>query len=74
MDDRSPITAKTDFDAIVVGAGFAGMFMLHRLRQQVVDDFQRHPQRRLAFVGVECRRVQKQRVKLSIRQAGRIRA
>lgn len=35
MDDRSPISAKTaDFDAIVVGAGFAGMFMLHRLRQQ----------------------------------------
>ena len=24
---------KTDFDAIVVGAGFAGMYMLHRLRQ-----------------------------------------
>jgi len=39
MDDRSPISARTtsktaDFDAIVVGAGFAGMFMLHRLRQQ----------------------------------------
>ncbi len=34
MDDRSPIAAGTDFDAIVVGAGFAGMFMLHRLRQQ----------------------------------------
>lgn len=34
MDDRSPITTRTDFDAIVVGAGFAGMFMLHRLRQQ----------------------------------------
>ena len=24
---------RTDFDAIVVGAGFAGMYMLHRLRQ-----------------------------------------
>ncbi|MBS0220819.1 MAG: NAD(P)/FAD-dependent oxidoreductase [Proteobacteria bacterium] len=24
---------KTDFDAIVIGAGFAGMYMLHRLRQ-----------------------------------------
>ena len=38
MDDRSPISAKkamtTDLDAVVVGAGFAGMFMLHRLRQQ----------------------------------------
>lgn len=34
MDDRSPISANSDFDAIVVGAGFAGMFMLHRLRQQ----------------------------------------
>lgn len=34
MDDRSPITSRSDFDAIVVGAGFAGMFMLHRLRQQ----------------------------------------
>ena len=26
--------AGTDFDAIVVGAGFAGMYMLHRLRGQ----------------------------------------
>lgn len=34
MDDRSPITTGADFDAVVVGAGFAGMFMLHRLRQQ----------------------------------------
>lgn len=34
MDDRSPITTRADFDAVVVGAGFAGMFMLHRLRQQ----------------------------------------
>jgi cyclohexanone monooxygenase len=34
MDDRSPITSRADFDAVVVGAGFAGMFMLHRLRQQ----------------------------------------
>jgi cyclohexanone monooxygenase len=24
----------TDFDAIVIGAGFAGMYMLHRLRQK----------------------------------------
>ena len=24
---------KTDFDAIIIGAGFAGMYMLHRLRQ-----------------------------------------
>lgn len=34
MDDRSPISVTPDFDAVVVGAGFAGMFMLHRLRQQ----------------------------------------
>lgn len=34
MDDRSLITTRADFDAVVVGAGFAGMFMLHRLRQQ----------------------------------------
>ena len=32
MDDRQPIRATSDFDAIVVGAGFAGMYMLHRLR------------------------------------------
>ncbi|GAA4046182.1 NAD(P)/FAD-dependent oxidoreductase [Arthrobacter methylotrophus] len=25
---------KTDFDAIVVGAGFSGLYMLHRLREQ----------------------------------------
>jgi len=24
----------TEFDAVVIGAGFGGMFMLHRLRQQ----------------------------------------
>ena len=28
------IAGNTDFDAVVVGAGFAGMYMLHRLRQQ----------------------------------------
>jgi len=32
MDDRQPIASTTDLDAIVVGAGFAGMYMLHRLR------------------------------------------
>jgi len=26
-------TSATDFDAIIVGAGFAGMYMLHKLRQ-----------------------------------------
>ena len=28
------VTEKPDFDAIVVGAGFAGMYLLHRLRKQ----------------------------------------
>ncbi len=27
-----PLEAETIFDAVVVGAGFAGMYMLHRLR------------------------------------------
>src|SRR5436190_4000282 len=27
-----PTAMKTDFDAVVIGAGFAGMYMLHRLR------------------------------------------
>ena len=26
--------AKPDFDAVVVGAGFAGMYMLYRLRER----------------------------------------
>src|SRR4029077_20945866 len=26
-------TMSTDFDAVIVGAGFAGMYMLHRLRK-----------------------------------------
>lgn len=37
---RAPETAEvtagsgsTDFDAVVVGAGMAGMYMLHRLRE-----------------------------------------
>jgi cyclohexanone monooxygenase len=34
MDDLRPAAAAGSFDAIVVGAGFAGLFMLHRLRQQ----------------------------------------
>ena len=29
---RGPSTASPDFDAVVVGAGFAGLYMLHRLR------------------------------------------
>ena len=29
---REPSTAGPDFDAVVVGAGFAGLYMLHRLR------------------------------------------
>ena len=30
--DQQAIAAEEHFDAIVVGAGFAGMYMLHRLR------------------------------------------
>jgi len=29
---QRPAEAGTAFDAVVVGAGFAGMYMLHRLR------------------------------------------
>src|SRR5438045_9349721 len=29
---KSPDAQKTGFDVIVVGAGFAGLYMLHRLR------------------------------------------
>jgi cation diffusion facilitator CzcD-associated flavoprotein CzcO len=29
----APATKHTEFDAVVVGAGFAGMYMLHRLRE-----------------------------------------
>jgi monoamine oxidase len=28
-------SAKTDFDAIIVGAGFSGMYMLHSLRDKL---------------------------------------
>src|SRR5262249_1012955 len=30
--DRDATPAKGDFDAVIVGAGFAGLYMLHRLR------------------------------------------
>ena len=33
MTPGSPTVAEPDVDAIVVGAGFAGMYMLHRLRK-----------------------------------------
>jgi len=32
MATAPAVSAKTDFDAVVVGAGFAGLVMLHRLR------------------------------------------
>ena len=28
-------SAKTDFDAIIIGAGFSGMYMLHSLRDKL---------------------------------------
>lgn len=34
MTATTPIGKPEQFDAIIVGAGFAGMYMLHRLRQQ----------------------------------------
>lgn len=34
MLEKSQNNSANEFDAIVVGAGFAGMYMLHRLRQQ----------------------------------------
>ncbi|MGK2940694.1 MAG: flavin-containing monooxygenase [Immundisolibacter sp.] len=32
-DSRSPPQPVTDFDAVIVGAGFAGLYMLHKLRE-----------------------------------------
>src|SRR4051812_24274354 len=32
-DSQESSTSRTDFDVVVVGAGFAGLYMLHRLRQ-----------------------------------------
>lgn len=32
MSQPAPLKSKTDYDAIVVGAGFAGLYMLHKLR------------------------------------------
>jgi NADPH-dependent 2,4-dienoyl-CoA reductase/sulfur reductase-like enzyme len=33
MDSTSPVRSA-EFDVVVVGAGFAGMYLLHRLRAQ----------------------------------------
>ncbi len=33
MSPHSPAKPQTDYDAIVVGAGFAGLYMLHKLRE-----------------------------------------
>ena len=33
MSASSPRSAATDVDAIVVGAGFAGLYMLYKLRE-----------------------------------------
>jgi cation diffusion facilitator CzcD-associated flavoprotein CzcO len=35
IDEQSTATAVTDFDAIVIGAGFAGLYALHKLRDQL---------------------------------------
>ena len=34
LPDRTKGDTKTDYDAIVIGAGFAGLRMIHELRQQ----------------------------------------
>ena len=33
MSELNPVPVKPDYDAVVVGAGFAGLYMLHKLRQ-----------------------------------------
>ena len=33
MTQEGSAASRPDFDAIIVGAGFAGMYMLHRLRK-----------------------------------------
>ncbi|MDX5365448.1 MAG: NAD(P)-binding protein, partial [Alphaproteobacteria bacterium] len=33
MTQDGTAAGRPDFDAIIVGAGFAGMYMLHRLRK-----------------------------------------
>ena len=35
IDEHNTATAVTDFDAIVIGAGFAGLYALHKLRDQL---------------------------------------
>ena len=34
IDKHHSSTQQNDFDAIIIGAGFAGMYMLHKLRSQ----------------------------------------
>ena len=33
--DSQRTGAKTDFDAVIIGAGFSGMYMLHSLRDKL---------------------------------------
>ena len=35
IDEQNTSTAVTDYDAIVIGAGFAGLYALHKLRDQL---------------------------------------
>jgi cation diffusion facilitator CzcD-associated flavoprotein CzcO len=35
IDEQNTATAVTDYDAIVIGAGFAGLYALHKLRDQL---------------------------------------
>jgi cation diffusion facilitator CzcD-associated flavoprotein CzcO len=35
IDEQNTATAVADFDAIVIGAGFAGLYALHKLRDQL---------------------------------------
>ena len=37
IDQTDGPVADTDYDAIVIGAGFGGIYMLHKLRNELED-------------------------------------